>query len=288
MLYVTYTLNFLLMLGLPFVLAAFLARRLGTRWGLVWVGAVTFIASQVVHIPLNAVLGQVGVLQPAKAGWPLVWYAAVLGLMAGLCEELARYLVLRFWLKRDRSWNAALMFATGHGGVEAVIFGALAGIQTLNIFILRNVDPAQLGVTPDNLPAVQTQIAAAWSVPILLPLLGAFERVSAISTHLFLAVLVMQVFTRRSIFWLAAAILWHTLVDGLAVYAAFTWGALPTEAIIAGLAVIGLGLMFALRQPEPPAVNAAQSAAGLPQPATAEPPPPRDATADQLERTRYQ
>ena len=289
MLYITYTLNALLMIGLPFALAAFLARRLGTRWGLVWVGAVTFIASQVVHIPLNYVLGQAGVIQPAKAGWPLVWYAAVLGLSAGLCEEVARYLVVRFWLKRDRSWNAALMFGAGHGGVEAVIFGVLAGIGAINIFILRNVDPAQLGVTPDKLPAVQAQVAAAWNVPVLYPLLGAFERVSAISTHLFLAVLVMQAFTRRNSLWLAAAILWHALTDALAVYAITTWGALPTEAIIAVLALIGLGLMFALRQPEPDAAPAVPgAAASLPPAAAAEPLPPRNPTAEQLDRTRYQ
>ena len=288
MLYITYTLNALLMMGLPFGLAVFLARRLGTRWGLVWVGAVTFVASQVVHIPLNAVLGQIGVIHPAQAGWPLVWYAVVLGLSAGVCEELARYLVLRFSLKRDRSWNAALMFGAGHGGVEAVIFGALAAIQTLNIFILRNVDPAQLGVPADKLAAVQAQIAAAWNVPVLYPLVGALERVSAISTHLFLTVLVMQVFTRRSHLWLLAAILWHALTDGVAVFAVSTWGVLPTEAAIGVLALVGLGLMFALRQPEPPAVAAWPGAASLPQPATAAPLPPGDATTEQLDRTRYQ
>jgi uncharacterized membrane protein YhfC len=288
MLYVTYTLNFLLMIGLPFVLAAFLARRLGTRWGLVWVGAITFILSQVAHFPLLYILGQLGVLKAATAGWPLVWYAVVLGLMAGLCEELARYLVLRFWLKRDRSWNAALMFGTGHGGVEAVIIGALTAIGAVNIFVLRNVDPAQLGVPADKLPALQAQIAAAWNVPVLYPLVGAFERVSAISTHLFLAVLVMQVFTRRSFLWLAAAILWHALTDALAVFAISTWGVLPTEAIIAGLALIGLGLMFALRQPEPPAVEATPGAAGQPQPPAAAALPAQAATAELLDRTRYQ
>jgi uncharacterized membrane protein YhfC len=286
MLYITYTLNFLLMIGMPFALAAFLARRLGTRWGLVWVGAVTFIASQVVHIPLNNVLGQLGVIQPAKTGWPLVWYAVVLGLSAGLCEELARYLVLRFWLKRDRSWNAALMFAAGHGGVEAVIFGVLAGIGALNLFVASNIDPARLGVTPDKLPAVQAQIAVAWSVPVLYPLVGAFERVSAISTHLFLAVLVMQVFTRRNYLFLVAAILWHALIDGLSVYAIASWGVLPTEAAIAGLAIIGLGLMFALRQPEPVAPMAAS--ASQPQSVTAGPLPPLAPTAEQLDRTRFQ
>ena len=73
MLYVTYTLNFLLMLAMPFLLAAFLARRLPVRWGLFWVGAVTFIGSQIVHIPLNVLLGRLGVLTAATAGWPLAW-----------------------------------------------------------------------------------------------------------------------------------------------------------------------------------------------------------------------
>ena len=97
----------------------------------------------------------------------------------------------------------------------------------------------------------------------------------------------MQVFTRRSYLWLAAAILWHALTDGVAVFAISTWGVLPTEAAIAVLALIGLGLMFALRQPEPPALAAGPGAASLPQPATAAP-PPSDATAEQLDRTRYQ
>jgi uncharacterized membrane protein YhfC len=285
MLYLTYSLNFLLMMGAPFVLAAFLARRLGVRWGLFWVGAVTFIASQIVHLPLNAILGRLGVIRPASAGWPLVALAVVLGLSAGLCEELARYLVLRYWLKRDRSWREALMFGAGHGGVESFVVGVISAVAAINIFVLRNVDPARLGVTADKLPAVQAQIAAAWNVPVLYPLLGAFERTVAISTHLFLAVLVMQVFIRHNILWLLAAILWHALADALAVYAAMAWGPIPTEAAVAVLALIGLAVMFALRQPEPPPAATVET-----------PPPPASGrtaidtapTADQLDRTRFQ
>jgi uncharacterized membrane protein YhfC len=268
MLYVTYTLNFLLMLGMPFLLAAFLARRLRVRWGLFWVGTVTFIASQIVHIPLLRVLGQVGALKVATAGWPLVWYAVLLGLMAGVCEELARYLVLRFWLERDRSWPAALMFGAGHGGVESFIVGLFTAA----------------GVTADKVPAVQAQLAAAWSVPVLYPLLGAFERATAISTHLFLAVLVMQAFTRHNILWLLAAILWHALTDAVAVYAASAWGVIPTEAAVAVLALIGLAVMFALRRPEPLPVVPAET----PPPASGPPATETAPTADQLNRTRYQ
>jgi uncharacterized membrane protein YhfC len=285
MLYITYTLNFLLMLGMPFLLAAFLARRLGTRWGLFWVGTVTFIASQIVHIPLLGVLGRLGVLTAATAGWPLVWYAAVLGLMAGLCEELARYLVLRFWLKRDRSWRSALMFGAGHGGVEAFIVGVMAAIGALQIFVLRNVDPSSLGVTAAQLPALQAQLAAAWNVPVLFPLLGAFERVVALATHLFLAVLVLQAFTRHNKLWLLAAILWHTLVDGVAVYSVSAWGPYVTEGLVAAMALVGFGLMFALRQPEPLPVTPAST----PVPPAANPTLAGAAlTAEQLDRTRYQ
>jgi len=288
MLYITYTLNFVLMIGMPFLLAAFLARRLHVRWGLFWVGTVTFIGSQIVHIPFNALLGRLGLVPaaPPTSGWPLLELAIILGLSAGVCEELARYLVLRFWLKRDRSWRSALMFGAGHGGVEAVIFGTLAAIQTLNIFILRNIDPAKLGVPADKVPAIQAQIATAWNVPVLYPLLGAVERVSAISTHLFLAVLVMQVFIRRNTLFLAAAILWHALTDGVAVFAASTWGALPTEAAIGVLALVGLALLFALRTPEP--IDAAPGEATLPPPLASGPLPAGNASADQLDRTRFQ
>jgi len=290
MLYVTYTLNFLLMLGMPFLLAAFLARRLGTRWGLVWVGAVTFIASQIVHIPLLNLLSQLGVLKAAASGWPLVWYATVLGLMAGLCEELARYLVLRFWLKRDRSWGSALMFAAGHGGVESVIVGLITASGAISLFVLSNVDPARLGVTAAQLPLLQRQLAAFWGAPVLFPLLGAFERVSALSTHLFLATLVMQTFLRKNLLWLLAAILWHTLVDALSVYVVATAGAVPTEIAIAVLALIGLALMFALRTPEPLPVPASGNehlpAGGLTEAQAAQPAPAP--TSEQLDRTRYQ
>ncbi len=286
MLYVTYTLNFLLMLGMPFLLAAFLARRLGTRWGLVWVGAVTFIASQVVHIPLLSLLSRLGVLKAAPSGW----YAIVLGLMAGLCEELARYLVLRFWLKRDRSLGSALMFAAGHGGVESVIVGLITASGAISLFVLSNVDPARLGVTAAQLPLLQRQLAAFWSAPVLFPLLGAFERVSALATHLFLATLVMQTFLRKNLLWLLAAILWHTLVDALSVYVVATAGAVPTEIAIAVLALIGLALMFALRTPEPLPVPASDNehlpAGGFTEAQAAQPAPAP--TSEQLDRTRYQ
>ena len=128
MLYLTHALNGLLMIGLPLALGAFLARRLGVGWRLFWIGAVTFVASQVVHLPLNIGLTRVaagGYLPKPPAEWKLAANAAILGLTAGLCEETARYLVYRWWLKSARTWRDGLMFGAGHGGIEAMIFGTL-------------------------------------------------------------------------------------------------------------------------------------------------------------------
>jgi uncharacterized membrane protein YhfC len=255
-------LNFILMIALPLILVVFLIRRFGLSWGLGWrlvgVGALTFIASQIVHIPLllalTAVFKQVLPDLPPAAILP--FNAVVLGLMAGLCEEIARYVVYRFFLKDARTWPQALVFGAGHGGVEAVIFGVLAGLTTLQMIVLHNTDPNAWGVPAAQLPAVQQQVATFWASPWYAALLGAVERVFAICFHLSAAVLVMQAFTRRNIGWLGLAILWHTLVDGVAVYASGTWGIYWTEALVAVSAVISLAIIFALRDRPAPLADA--------------------------------
>ena len=79
--YLLLTLNFLLMIGLPIALGVVLARRLKQRWGLFGVGAVTFVLSQVGHIPFNALA-----FRGAQA-WPPAVVALALGLSAGVFEE---------------------------------------------------------------------------------------------------------------------------------------------------------------------------------------------------------
>ena len=68
-------LNALGMLGLPVALGFILARRLGTSWSLYGIGAVTFVGSQVLHIPFNAwILGpglaRFGLAGNVAGSWP--------------------------------------------------------------------------------------------------------------------------------------------------------------------------------------------------------------------------
>ncbi|MBN2499398.1 MAG: YhfC family intramembrane metalloprotease [Anaerolineales bacterium] len=276
-------LNPFLMLAMPVALGIYLARRFKVEWHLFFVGMLTFVGSQVLHIPFNAF-----VIKPVEvnSGWEfaagslqLALIALVYGLSAGLFEETARYIVYRRWLPQARRWRDGLMFGAGHGGVEAMITGALVLISFLGFLVARNADPVTL--TAEQLAAVQQY----WSLSWYDYLLGALERFSVICFHLSAALLVLQAVVRNNIWWYVAALLWHAALDFVAVFASQTWGAYVTEAILLAMALVSLGVVFALRKTDE-----------LPgAPPDAAPPPeltpaalgPEEVTAEKLEDSRY-
>lgn len=239
------------MLALPFGLGVFLARRAGGRWGLYGAGGLTFVGSQVLHLPFNGVilnpqLEAIGFGERGMSG-TLALSAILLGLSSGIFEEGARYLVLRFWQREARSWRAALMFGAGHGGVEAIIVGVLVLVAFFQAVTFRGADLSAI-VPADQLAAAESQLEAYWSAPWPLALLGAVERAFSLIVHLVLAVMVMRVFTHRNWLWLVAAIGWHTFVNLVAVIGAQTVSAAATEGLIGVTALLSLGMILRLRE----------------------------------------
>lgn len=282
MIYVLLSLNFLLMIVMPLLLGWFISRRLGASWRLFGIGAVTFVVSQVFHIPFNVLVDNSGIL-PEDLGivTNLIIVSLFLGLSAGVFEEGARYLTYRYWAKDARTWGRGLMLGAGHGGVEAIILGVLGAIQFVALATMRSSGLLEQ-IPPEQLPLVEAQIEALFGTPLHLALLGAVERLFAMTAHLALSLMVMQVFTRGRIRWLLAAILWHTLLNAVAVFAINTWSAVVTEALIGVVAVLSLGIIFWLREPEPEELELEP----LPE---AGPAPPLEAkvTEESLERSRY-
>jgi uncharacterized membrane protein YhfC len=244
------SLNGVLMILLPIALGFFLSRKLRQPWKLFGIGALTFIASQVVHLPLLyglTALFKAKLLPNPPVEWSLTFNAVLLGLFAGLCEEIARYLVYRLFLKEARTWGNALMFGAGHGGLEAILLGLLVIVTLMQMITLRNLGLESLNLPADQLAIAQKQIVEYWSAPDYAALLGALERLFALITHLALTVIVLQTFTRNSIAYLLLAIAWHAIIDGVAVFAVGTVGPYWTEAIIAVFALVNLILIFAFR-----------------------------------------
>jgi uncharacterized membrane protein YhfC len=248
-------LNALLMIAMPLVLGVYLALKLNVGWRLFGIGAVTFIVAQVLHIPfnywvLNPIIEKLG-LGISQTGVQLVIVAILYGLSAGVFEEVARYIFYRFWLKKDsdRTWSSAVMFGAGHGGVEAIVLGLLGLIAFVQLLVLRDAD-LSTQVPVDQLELAKMQVETYWALPWYAALMGAIERVAAISFHISASVLVLQVFRRRNLLWLLLAIGWHTLLDAVAVFGMQTWGMYITEALIVSLGALSVVIVFLLREPD--------------------------------------
>lgn len=224
-----------------------LRRRFAIPGRLYFFGAVIFIASQVAHVPFNAIV----LPSVTRGGGDLVTTAVALGLSAAAFEELARYLAFRFWLRTDRGWTSALGLGAGHGGIEAILLAAIAGISLIAAILGR--------VMPSAPAALVDTSALYWSRPAALALALPVERAFALALHLSLAALVMRSVDLGDIRYLAAAVAWHALVDASAYYLLITSGVVATEAAVAVFAAISLAVVWGLRPAPQPALPAAPS-----------------------------
>ena len=251
-------LNFSLMIAMPIILAVFLSRKFKTEWKLFGIGCLTFIISQVFHIPfnqwiLNPLIGKLG-LSITQSGVQLAAVGLFYGLSAGLFEEITRYLGYKFWIKENRDWKSALKYGNGHGGIEAIILGVLGLMTFIQIMALRGQDLAAV-FPSDQLALARMQIEAYWASPWYLAVLGAVERLFAIVFHLSATILVLESFRRKNLIWLGYAIVWHMALDAVAVFAGQTWNAYITEGILGLFGLLSLGIIFKLKSTDEPEIQ---------------------------------
>jgi uncharacterized membrane protein YhfC len=263
-----------------------LTRQFKKGWRFFWIGAATFIISQVLHIPFNALLTPI-FDQFGFIALPLVLQnillSIFLGLSAGLFEEFSRYFMYKWWAKDARSWASGLIAGAGHGGIEAIILGILVLYGYIQMMVVKGTDISTL-VTPDQIEAANAQIQAYWTAPWYMTLLGAVERLFTIPLHMACSVLVLQAFTRKKFWWVGLAVFLHALADGVAVFAAQNGvPALGIEGIIGIFAIVSVVIIFVVRTAEPPSEL-------LPAviPMTEFKPGPIEETGENLDNTRYQ
>lgn len=241
-----YVIGFLGMILLPIVAWIVFTRRLNLSWKLILAGGLTFIASQIPHIPLVQMLG------PVMAKNSLLVNAIILGLLAGIFEETSRYILFKFVLKNARSWKEGVLVGLGHGGTEALILGVLAAVAFVTMLGYRSVDLSTIpGIQADQVELAKQQVAAYWAAPTYIPLLGFVERIFAMCLHVALSVMVIYALASKKAIWFWLALLWHALVDAVAVYASQKISAVAVEGIVALFAVISIGIIFGLRSKFP-------------------------------------
>ena len=197
----------LLAIAIPAALVYLYGKKRKLPLKIAALGAVFFIAVQVLHAPLviftqNPIYSLVvGSLGQMGAGLVLAVY---LGAMAALFEELARYLIFKYIMK-ERSLEAGKLFGLGWGGIESIIILGILG--TITVFAMDqfflNTDLSTynqtliqqgLNATAANqyVEILQTQKADFQNRDPLLPFVGLYERIITMIFHVCASILVMQ------------------------------------------------------------------------------------------------
>lgn len=185
---IAYGFALLVSLIMPILISIFLIVRSKTYFKPIIVGVITFLIFQVftrIYI--------IQVILPTQVWYILftyqypVMYAFLLSLTAGLFEEIGRYIMMKFILKK-MELKHALAFGIGHGGIEAMLFVGLALIM---------VNPAMIDT--QNL------------------MMSGLERLSAMIFHCGFSVLVYQMVFKGKKYHLILSITLHTLVNFISV-----------------------------------------------------------------------
>jgi uncharacterized membrane protein YhfC len=239
----------MILVALGFVVYAARRRLLGWRYlgmgALLWV--ITVIAKFAFAIPVNPVVYRAlnatreHVFSPGN----LIAYLYI-GALTGVFEVGLTYLILRKRGWGRASWDQALVFGIGFGGIEALLLGLLGFTSAIGGVI-----------APDSLP-ISNLGGLANNATLAMGLAPVVERLSVIFAHIFACVLIFYAIASGEAKWVWFAVLYKTLLDTPGGFAAF-WGVgtadklWTIEAIMAIFGLIGLWgtIQIAQRYPQP-------------------------------------
>jgi ABC-2 type transport system ATP-binding protein len=226
----------------PFVLVRAIRGRYPVSWATVLAGAATFVGSQLVHIPLNSAL--LPLLPRHGHPYRLAIVVTFLGLSAGVCEETARYVVMRGIRKSERSGPHALALGAGHGGIESLWIAGMAALALFNLIYIDRVGIEHLGVDAAQQHAISAQLAGLDRLGSASPLLGALERLLVIPFHVAMSCLVMRAVVERRPMFLAVPIALHAILDGCLVAVGATLSPILAEVWLAFTLPVSLAIIF--------------------------------------------
>ncbi|MFP5417055.1 MAG: YhfC family glutamic-type intramembrane protease [Actinomycetes bacterium] len=226
-------------LALVVGVAVWLRRRYRVRWTTWLWGALAFVLSQLLRLPLLAGAG------PAASALGVSVTAAVAGVAlvtSGLCEEGSRWIVLRFGARRERERADGLMFGAGHGGIEALI---VFGVSIVGGLVLLASGDAMLEqarqTTPDQVDALTAQLEAVRTLTPGTALVGIWERVPAMVFHIAASLAVLRAVRERRLGWLWFAMAAHIGFNAAAVGTLqLSQNVLLTEAVVTALGALFL------------------------------------------------
>lgn len=226
-----------LMIGVPVWLAFYYRRKWNLSGRILAIGVGFFIISQIINTPLR--IGTTELLGPHEYSIKVIFC-----FIAGFGEELSRWIAMKWVtpLKGNINPRTAMLYGFGHGGFEAVLFGA--GVLMMAMFFYSGLGDAFSG---DEEFAKTLQEFGA--VPAWHHLMGGIERVCALIIHLAASLIVAQVFIQKRWMFLPAAMAFHGVVNFIIIAVhEHTGSILLTESTAVVMALISLGIIRAFRE----------------------------------------
>lgn len=223
----------LLCMALPFAVFGALKARLGLRWSVFGVGALTFFVSQVVlRLPWQIPLSKAALAHGWNTGWAGGLFGVGAAVTAGLFEETGRYFAYRLFVKRPTQGDA-IALGIGHAGFESV---ALVGVSTMAIGIMLYLVTHGLVQLPaDQAAALQPMLDKTADTAWYPELLVISERIFAMCGHVAMSVLVYFAYVRRRWLPFFGALALHVAMDAsVTVFGKQIW------AIETFLAIVGV------------------------------------------------
>jgi uncharacterized membrane protein YhfC len=244
-----FVITILLEILIPLLAGYLITKRFGVPWNLFLTGAGFFIVIQILHIPL--VLLTQGPLLLLLKGWvadPTILLALVavyLGLMAGIFEEIGRYLAFTWYfsgISLKVSRENGLMFGAGWGGVECVLVAFMVAGALVSYLTVFFVPGSVAGAASD--PVAIKALEALYALTPVDILYGLLERILALTLQITWSLMVMYAVMRKTPLFLGLAIIWHAGVDFLAVFITGVWGIPASEGLLIPFALAGLAFIL--------------------------------------------
>lgn len=191
----------LIAFGLPIALAVLCCRRSRNALLSISVGAVCFLVGAML---LESLFHQLVFSLVPGIAQNLVLYCLYGCLAAGLFEETARLIGLRYLCKKDASPTTGFAYGVGHGGIEAILLVGVSVANNLVVMIMVNggsVDALLEGATDEQASTAMTQLEQLAAQPSSVFLAAGVERIIAICLHLALSMLIWMVVTKKLPMW---------------------------------------------------------------------------------------
>ncbi len=213
---ITITIALLITIVLPLAAGFWINKKLGVGWRIVMYGALGYFVVQALTILIfngYQSLLENEILVLSDQGTLIVEVAMSVAL-AALLGVLIRWAAMKYLNEELDNLKSAYGLGLGYGAAESIM---LVGLPLLMTFVTMlgnmNVDPANTSLDPE----LAQQIVNLWEVPAYLPLAGSLERLSAFVMHITVTILVLQVFKRDNVWFLAAAFGVEAVMNGLVV-----------------------------------------------------------------------